>query len=142
DFRILNGQADLAPQPITLHWGPCTAIFQNGTLRDISTHNVVVLSQIYAAVRDHNWGTVNGVFSQVEIDQHIDSCRVTFQSTHQYGEIDFEWRGTIVGERDGTLTFKFDGKANTTFQRNRIGFCVLHPMSAAGEACRIEHTNG
>ena len=142
DFRILNGQSGFVAQPITLQWGPCTAIYQNGALRDISTNNIVVLSQIYAAVRDHNWWTVNGVFSDVKVDQRIDSCRVTFQSTHQYGEIDFEWRGTIIGDRDGTLTFKLDGKANRTFQRNRIGFCVLHSMSAAGAACRIEHTNG
>jgi D-apionolactonase len=142
DLRILNGQTGFVTQPITLHWGPCTAVYRNGALRDISTNNLVVLSQIYAAVRDHNWQTVNGVFSNVKVDQRADSCRVTFQSTHQYGEIDFEWRGTITGERDGTLTFKLDGKANTTFRRNRIGFCVLHPMSAAGVACRIEHTNG
>lgn len=142
DLRILNGQTGFVTQPITLHWGPCTAVYRNGALRDISTNNLVVLSQIYAAVRDHNWQTVNGVFSNVKVDQRADSCRVTFQSTHQYGEIDFEWRVTITGERDGTLTFKLDGKANTTFRRNRIGFCVLHPMSAAGVACRIEHTNG
>jgi D-apionolactonase len=36
-----------------------------------------------------------------------------------------------------------DGEARSTFLRNRIGFCVLHPMrECAGTAARIEHTDG
>jgi hypothetical protein len=41
------------------------------------------------------------------------------------------------------LKFTFDGKARSTFQRNRIGFCVLHPMrECAGQPCTIEKTTG
>ena len=36
-----------------------------------------------------------------------------------------------------------DGVARSTFLRNRIGFCVLHPIhECAGAACRIEHVDG
>ena len=35
-----------------------------------------------------------------------------------------------------------DGEARSTFHRNRIGFCVLHPMSCAGVPCRIEKVDG
>jgi hypothetical protein len=36
-----------------------------------------------------------------------------------------------------------DGVARSTFLRNRIGFCVLHPIhECAGAACQLEHVDG
>ena len=35
-----------------------------------------------------------------------------------------------------------DGEALSTFRRNRIGFCVLHPMDCAGVSSRIEKIDG
>ena len=43
---------------------------------------------------------------------------------------------TIEGESDGTIRFAMDGGARSTFLRNRIGFCVLHPIrECAGARC-------
>ncbi len=52
------------------------------------------------------------------------------------------WRGEIVGSADGTVRFSMDGEAHTSFRRNRIGFCVLHPMQCAGRPVRITHVDG
>ncbi|MFI5079161.1 MAG: hypothetical protein ACHQRO_17545, partial [Vicinamibacteria bacterium] len=50
---------------------------------------------------------------------------------------------TIEGAADGTLTFAFDGVAETTFERNRIGLCLLHPLPAlAGARVRVTTTGG
>ena len=38
--------------------------------------------------------------------------------------------------------FSMDGTAHSTYLRNRIGFCVLHPMSCAGKDCVVEHVDG
>ena len=97
---------------------------------------------VYAAVRNSNWGTVLGEISDLNIEDMGDSFKVTFKSTHQQADIDFEWIGTITGATDGTITFDFDGTANSTFQRNRIGFCVLHQMECSGVNCRVEHVDG
>jgi hypothetical protein len=35
-----------------------------------------------------------------------------------------------------------DGEARTTFRRNRLGFCVLHPPTCAGRSTQIEHVDG
>jgi hypothetical protein len=35
-----------------------------------------------------------------------------------------------------------DGEARSTFRRNRIGFCILHPADCAGVACRVTQVNG
>src|SRR4029079_6821346 len=40
-------------------------------------------------------------------------------------------------------TFTMDGEAKSTFLRNRIGFCLLHPpRECAGAKCRLEAGGG
>jgi hypothetical protein len=71
-----------------------------------------------------------------------DSFRITYDAEDKQGEIDFVWRGTITGDAQGTITFSMDGRARSTFWRNRLGFCLLHPMACAGLPARIEHVDG
>ena len=113
-----------------------------GTLRHIKLGDTVVIHQLYVAVRDHNWGTVDGLLSDVEIEQNESSFRIAFVSHHQQDDIAFEWSGAISGNTNGTIQFTFDGLAHSTFQRNRIGFCVLHPTTCAGQPCIVEHIDG
>jgi len=45
-----------------------------------------------------------------------------------------------VREKDGSIQSVFNGKAKTTFLRNRIGFCGLHPIrECAGAKFRALH---
>ncbi|NJM39960.1 MAG: hypothetical protein HC853_03880, partial [Anaerolineae bacterium] len=37
---------------------------------------------------------------------------------------------------------EMDGEAHSTFLRNRLGFCVLHPADQAGAECVVEHVDG
>ena len=122
---------------LELLFDPATA-----SLRYLRVGNTEVLRGVYAAVRDANWGTVPFVLSDLKLEQTPDSFALTFTSTHQEDDIHFVWQGTVVGESNSKVTFRFDGEAKSTFKRNRIGFCVLHPMSAAGQACVVEHTDG
>ncbi|MDQ4140067.1 MAG: hypothetical protein M3142_06045, partial [Bacteroidota bacterium] len=47
------------------------------------------------------------------------------------------------GQADGTITFDLQGKAKSSFLKNRAGFCVLHPITGVtGQACRLEHPDG
>ena len=47
-----------------------------------------------------------------------------------------------VREKDGSIQSVLNGKAKTTFLRNRIGFCVLHPIrECAGAKCHARYTN-
>jgi hypothetical protein len=68
---------------------------------------------------------------------------VDFDVECREGAIDFFWRGSIRGDHDGTIRFTFDGEAGSAFLRNRIGFCVLHPIrECAGQPCVVEKTSG
>jgi hypothetical protein len=139
---IAYGAPDDLPRPLTLHAGPLSVVYEAGSLRYIRIGSSEALHQIYSAVRDHNWGTVTGVISDERIDRTEDSFRITYRSTHRQDAVDFVWDAVITGDADGTLTFSMDGEARSTFKRNRIGFCVLHPTNCAGQPCTVEHVDG
>ncbi len=76
------------------------------------------------------------------MDVQSDSFRIGYDVDYKAGDIDFFWQGVITGEPDGTVTFSMGGEARSNFMRNRLGFCILHPMECAGTAVRIEHIDG
>ncbi len=129
-------------RPTELRAGPLSLLLANGELVSIRFGEREAIRRIYVAVRDRNWGTLPAVFSEVRQEIGPDAFRITFLADHRQGEIHFSWRGTIAGERDGTIRYGMDGLAHTTFLKNRIGFCVLHPDASAGARCRIVHAGG
>jgi hypothetical protein len=48
----------------------------------------------------------------------------------------------ISGTGDGTIDYVLDGVAGRSFLKNRIGFCVLHPMELAGREAMVETPEG
>ncbi|AZN42763.1 hypothetical protein [Paenibacillus albus] len=135
-----------SPEPLAerrrLQAGPLTAILEEGGLRYIRYRGQEIVRGIYAAVRDQNWGTIKPVFREQQVTRRGDSFEVAFVAEHRQGEIEFEWKGLIVGGADGTITFSFDGIAGSSFLRNRIGFCVLHPSALAGCPVEVESAGG
>jgi len=126
-----------------LRAGPLTLRFDAGDLRYIRRGDREVIRRIYAAVRDRNWGTVPSEISDLKLEISKDCFRIGFISTHRQNEIHFVWQGEIAGDADGTIRFTFDGEARSTFLRNRVGFCVLHPIrECAGAPCRARYVNG
>jgi D-apionolactonase len=130
------------PATTPLRAGPISLLFSNGDLRQLRVNGVEIIQRIYVAVRDHNWGTVPITLRDLVIDDHGSSFSITFTAVHKQNDIGFTWEGTIAGNKDGSISFTMDGRADTTFRRNRIGFCVLHPASCAGAACILEHSDG
>ena len=141
--RVLYyGKDEPLPEQTQLRAGPLSMIFESGDLRYIRFGDHEILRRVYVAVRDHNWDTILPQLSNVQIEQEGDAFRITYDVENKHGEINFFWKGTITGDADGTITFSMDGEARSTFRRNRIGFCVLHPMNCAGIPCRIEKVDG
>ena len=139
---LYYGKDDPLPEGTHLRAGPLSTIFEAGDLRYIRFEDHEILRRIYVAVRDHNWDTILPQLSNVHIEQEGDRFRITYDVENESADVNFRWRGTITGDADGTITFSMDGEAHSTFRRNRIGFCVLHPMSCAGVPCRIEKVDG
>ena len=139
---IRYGNAGPLPQRLPLRAGPLSLSYEDGDLRAIKLGDVEVVRRIYVAVRDRNWGTVLPTYSDVQMDIRADSFRITYSVEHVHNEIDFAWQGEIAGDADGAITCRMDGVARSTFLKNRIGFCVLHPAEVAGAACVVEHIDG
>jgi hypothetical protein len=132
-------------KPLCLPAGPLLMFFEPATafLRRICWKETEVLRGIYAAIRDRNWGTVppriNNLKSQIVAGTFV----LTFDAECQQGEIHFRWHGEITGAADGMIEFTFTGEALSDFWRNRIGFCVLHPIhECAGARARQTRTDG
>ena len=116
---------------------------RRATLRTLRLGGREVLRRVYVAVRDRNWGTIPSALSNVRIESRDDSFRIAYDVENRQGEIDFFWKGTITGDAQGTLTFAMAGEARSTFLRNRVGFCILHPIrECAGCPCRVEKVDG
>ncbi|WP_128547675.1 hypothetical protein [Larkinella soli] len=140
---IRYGREEPLPVAHTLRAGPLTMLYENGFLRRIRFGSHEVLRMIYHAVRDHNWATAPCTIEEETIDQQEDSFRIRYSCRCATGPIDFRWHCEIIGEPDGTLQFSIDGQAHSEFRRNRVGFCVLHPVQeCAGELCLLTHPDG
>ncbi len=122
--------------------GPMTVVFADGDVRAVRLGRHEVVNRIYFALRDRNWGTVPGTISRLKVDRGEDRFLITYRSEHHDGGIRFLWDATIAGESNGTVRFEFEGEALSAFLRNRIGLCVLHPMSAAGDRVVVAHPDG
>ncbi len=130
------------PPEQRLRAGPLTLCLEASDLRYVSWGNQEILRRVYVAVRDRNWGTIAPIYSNLTVEVESDSFHVTFDARHEQGDIDFFWRGEIIGSADGTIVCTLDGVAQKTFWRNRIGFCILIPRTAAGTEAEIEHGDG
>src|SRR5512144_1533570 len=128
---------------VPLRAGPLRLVFDRGALRWIRLGEREVLRGIYAAVRDESWFTVPAVLEDLEIEAEPESFRIRFRARHRQGAVRFAWDGRIEGRTDGGIAFRMHGVAGSTFRRNRIGLCVLHPAEeCAGKPCIVETTDG
>jgi len=141
-FVQYYGKDEAPPEQIELRAGKLTMQYEQGDLRYISLGKSEILRRIYIAIRDKYWGTVAPAYSNIQMDLSDDSFLITYDVENKQDDIDFAWKGTIRGEPAGVVTFSMDGVARSSFWRNRIGFCVLHPADLAGSECRVEHING
>jgi hypothetical protein len=141
--RIMNSEHKGMKDPIPLWAGPFRAMFTDGGLVSLETSGREALRRIYVAVRDRYWDTIEGELMGLEVDQSETGFTIRFSMRHRQNEIDFEWAGELTGDERGEIVFSMDGEARSTFLRNRIGFCVLHPIAGCiGQPCTVEHTDG
>ena len=115
---------------------------ETGFLRRICAGETEIVRAIYGAVRDAVWNTVPTKLSNVRLTTSEDCFELCFEADCRTEPIHFRWTGRIRAEA-GALEFFFDGEALRSFERNRIGLCVLHPLVGfAGKPCRIQDAAG
>ena len=70
--------------------GTFTMEYADGDIRTLRCGSVEIINRIYFALRDRNWGTVEGRISGFSIDQNDDGFLLTYHSDHRQGDIAFE----------------------------------------------------
>jgi len=118
-------------------------VFEEGGLRYVRLGEREILRRVYFALRDRNWETIPIRLSNISEEIGYNSFSISYHAENKQSDIDFEWVGTITGHSNGTITFIMQGEARSTFLRNRLGICVLHPIpECAGHVCRVENVAG
>ena len=128
-----TGIPDDDPGELLLNAGRLGMYLNNGAMRYISTGSNELIRMIYAAVRDRDWLTITPLISDQKIEKKEDSFRISFSCLYQNREINFSADYIIEGRDDNSIVFTMDGMALETFEKNRIGFCVLHPIRIVPE---------
>lgn len=144
DTNILYyGRKETLPQVFPLQAGPLALFFENGDLRYIRLGDLEIFRRVYVALRDRNWCTIPPRLFNLRVQSENDRFRISFEVENRHREIDFLWRGSIKGSENGEINFLMDGQARSTFLRNRIGLCLLHPVQeCASKPCRVERVDG
>src|SRR5215212_10252923 len=136
------GKDEPLPPRHDLRAGPLTAVLEGGDLRYVKLGGETVVLRLYAAIRDRNWNTIEPRFLSYELDRNDNRFSVRVVAEKERDDVDFEWQGSITGTPDGVITATMDGVARKDFLRNRIGWCVLHPMELAGVQATVETPQG
>jgi hypothetical protein len=128
---------------VSLRAGPLRLTFCDGVFRYIKLGEREILRAVYVAVRDESWHTVPGAISNLDIQSSPEAFTVVYDCAHRERDIDFRWTGRVQGNADASIVWRMEGEAYTSFKKNRIGICVLHPIAeCAGQPCAIVHSDG
>lgn len=116
--------------------------YENGSIRWIKLGNTEIVRMIYSAVRDCNWGTIEPVILDQKVQLHDAAFEITLQVEYKADPIHFIADYRIKG-MDQKIRFEMKGTAQADFLKNRIGFCILHPVrECAGKTARVIHSGG
>lgn len=126
-----------------LNAGNLRILYESGNLRQICLGNFEVLRMIYPSVRAVGWLTVIPTISEEKIILKEDSFQISYNAYYKFNDIEFEAFYSISGNAENKIHFSMKGKALSNFQKNRLGFCILHPIEeCSGKVCKIYHPDG
>ncbi len=116
--------------------------YERGSLRWIRAGTTEIVRMVYAAVRDQNWGTIEPVILNEQIEAGQNTFRIDFECIWYQPPISFKAHITITGTGN-TLRVTMNGEALSDFHTNRTGLCVLHPITECrGKKCMVTHPDG
>ena len=131
-----------AEESFALQAGDLTLEFRSGRLLHISCLGHILISEIYFALRDPQWNTIPYTLHNFRLSRRARSFRIGFTARHAQAPFLYEWEGLVTGTEDSKITVSFEGKSLAPFMRNRIGFCLLHPLACSGQPIRVIHSGG
>lgn len=122
-----------------LHSGQIDLVYEQGLIRRLMIGETEIVRMIFSSVRDHNWGAVSPLILSEKLEQKKDGFEISALVSYKQNNINFEAVYLIQGIHN-KISFTMHGKAISTFLKNRIGICVLHPIKeCVGKAGKVVH---
>lgn len=138
----LHGSTVPLPEKTLLHAGELSMFYETGFIRYVKAGDKEIVRMINHYIRDATWANVPMTIVSEKIEKNETSFSVDYEALCQAGDIQFKWNCRIKGNADSSVTFEIKGEALQTFERNRLGFTVLHATDPyAGTACEIVHSD-
>lgn len=121
--------------------GALSAVLAGDRLQAVQVAGHLALDTVYVAVRDAGWRDVPGSVVDSSTAPTSTGTISTVEVRHQLDDIDFRWQG-VIHASPGQLSFTMDGVAASSFEANRIGFCLLHPQALKGQPVHVSGPGG
>lgn len=137
----LFGTEETVEPPVSLRAGPLQMVLRGGRLLHICCGAAEIWHGVAFVFRDPDWGTHEAVFVHVEVVPAADSFRVELEG-HFPVSPRIGLRIDIEGSASGHIGFRAAAVPSADIESNRMGLCVMHPMSAAGARVDVEHIDG
>jgi hypothetical protein len=110
-------------------------------LRDIRWQGYEAIRRIYPVFQDRNWTNRPFTIDECSTDSTSDAVNLNASGTGSFDAEPLSWE-VQARISDDAIAYHFTAQSTSSFLRNRLGLCALHPMSASGSPCQVEHTDG
>ncbi len=139
--RVLFGTEEVIAAPLALRAGPLEMALQGGKLWHIRAGDTEVWHAVTFTYRDSEWGTPELVVEEIDCTSFDDGFRVRYAGRFPTSPV-INVSAEIEGTSAGHVRFSGEAVPAEDIQTNRLGICLMHPMSSAGADIEIEHSDG
>jgi D-apionolactonase len=110
--------------------GDITCLYEAGNLRYVKCGDIEMVRMMYGAVRDKNWDTVIPTIAEELITENEEGVFISYTALYNSGDIQYKAWFEISLLINNSILYAMKGTALSSFKKNRIGICVLHPLSS------------
>lgn len=139
--RRLYGTDEAVEPTRSLHAGPLTMDLRGGKLLRIRCGGHEVWHGLAFVLRDPDWGTPEAQYDRVEVHDRGDAFEATLEGRFVVAPA-VRVRLRISGSREGCIRFDAVATPVADLAVNRLGLCLMHPLSACGARVEVGHVDG
>jgi len=126
-----------------LRAGRLTLQYADGSIWNICLGGEELIRRAYLVFQDINWTSRPFVIQSEKWDIQEDSFTAELELSGTKDAANFQGKLHISGSPEGVITYGFSGASSTDFMRNRLGLCLLHPITdLAGKPCTLTLADG
>lgn len=138
--RALFGTEEPEPPTLALRAGPLTLKLRGTRLLPVHAGAHEVWHGVAFLYRDTGWGTPEPVVDEISHTIQPDSFSVRLRA-HVPVAPRIDLCIAIDGNSSGQVRYEATAVAQGDIATHRTGLCLMHPMSAIGQAIEIEHAD-